>query len=172
MANNTKQPLPEEGFATYLLEFGALARAGRLEEIVIRLRAGMVQEIAPAFGAPGAMYLTGTGVVPNPPYALQLFRQGARRGDPDACALIGECLVTGEGSEVDIAEAVRWFLRAAISGSCYAQCVARERLAWLHAEHGEHLTRMLTPAEWRYLLEIVQTESARQAARPSSERPP
>lgn len=78
----------------------------------------------------GTVYYTGIdGVVEDDAEAAyQLFEQAASKGHVGAMFMIADCLIEGEGTDVNVAEAIPLLYRAADQGHRYARQRIRELL--------------------------------------------
>ena len=76
--------------------------------------------IADAIFQMGVMWATGRGVARNEARALEMFREIANWGSPNAQNAVGYMLVTGRGTSVNHTEAIKWF-RQASERSTYAK---------------------------------------------------
>ncbi len=74
-----------------------------------------------AQGNLGILYLNGEGVAKNDRVALDLFRDGAEKGNPLCMYFFALCLEKGLGLSPDSAAAQGWYSRAAEAGSKPAQ---------------------------------------------------
>ncbi len=104
----------------------ATARAG-VPEGDIRLEKLM----APAWAHLSADSALNTGLryyldFKAPVSAVALFSVAAAKGNPRACALLGECYALGKGKPYDYSLAIQWFYRAADMGYAPAQCILAE----------------------------------------------
>jgi serine/threonine protein kinase/TPR repeat protein len=65
----------------------------------------------------GVLYMNGEGVQRSPEVAVNLFKQGAEKGDPTAMFFYANCLQDGVGLQKDTKAAAEWFRRSARAGS-------------------------------------------------------
>ena len=54
-----------------------------------------------------------TGLQAQPKMTMAQIQEKAVKGDPEGQTLLGECLLSGNGTKRDYTEAVRWFTKAA-----------------------------------------------------------
>jgi TPR repeat protein len=64
----------------------------------------------------GVLYMNGEGVQRSPELAVNLFRQGAEKGDPSGKFFYASCLQDGLGVPKDTKAAADWFRRSARAG--------------------------------------------------------
>lgn len=67
------------------------------------------------------MYFEGRGAPKNPRKALEMFKEAAWAGLPDAYGSLGYLYLMGEGVKADAAEALRWLKKGVELGSSLAQ---------------------------------------------------
>ena len=65
----------------------------------------------------GVLYMNGEGVQRSPEVAVNLFKQGAEKGDPNAMFFYASCLEDGVGLQKDTKAAAEWFRRSAHAGN-------------------------------------------------------
>jgi TPR repeat protein len=65
----------------------------------------------------GVLYMNGEGVQRSPEIAVNLFKQGAEKGDPSGMFFYASCLQDGLGVPKDTKAAADWFRRAARAGN-------------------------------------------------------
>jgi TPR repeat protein len=102
--------------------------AGQFEEARQWAENASERGYASGMGLLGRMYLSGTGVEPNYPRALELFAKAYELGDPGAPQGIGEMYEAGLGVAQDYARAAEWYRKGIELGNGYAAT----QLARLH----------------------------------------
>ena len=70
-----------------------------------------------AQGNLGVLYINGQGVEKNEAAAVELFRDGAEKGNPSCMFFYAQSLENGDGTRKDPEAAKRWYLRAANGGN-------------------------------------------------------
>ena len=85
------------------------------------LEKSAAQNYIPSIVELAMLYGSGEGLKEDPKKAHELFLQAANLNDPFSQYVVGLNLFNGNGVEVDINEAVQWYLKAAKQGENHAQ---------------------------------------------------